>query len=555
MSGGEKIFLEGLKRLGIGGNLLKAIMESHKECTAVMEGFIVNSPSGQYSRGNAITPEQVSEIVRNLDDYEKEIYNSMTVVEKRLFIADKINEANGFGASDMSTIGLDDKIVNAYKRKIERIHKHKELEEKNKKMEEKRADREARREVRLAKEEHKDLELTDPNFGGVPIQYRTYLYVEGKRDYTETYKKYHPNDKGEYTDLMLFVTNAVEDPERYSWWDKMDDEDKEKARKEASRKRVIFAMRTDIDIAENAESPNNKIIVSPDNIKTVFNELMSGKAPSKTTGFNEDSLFRGFGSVKQSGRKEANDIFFNKIGTLNLASLYDRNKYEPVRDTSELNGYLLASADRVRDEHHGTWEERVKFKGKQIVKEMKEKLSSNGGDINAAMKSVEPAISNQNPDSKTIKNVLVPLILYYELYDNKDKKEISELRDGNLAGREHIVVALKSNIRKDLELYVGANKQKTAEKIARDISKKYNANYDEVFEWVNGVANLKIDSNKYIENFSKLIADKHGIDFDKVVEWSKERFDGNYACNNHKVLKEIEYFGEKYLNLQSGFDS
>ncbi len=335
MSGNEKNFSEGLKRLGISGNLLEAIMESYKECFPVMEGFMVRSPSERYASGNKVTPEKVDEIVNGLDDYEREVYNDMTVLEKKLFIADMINKANGLGTVDLSGKNvIDEKALKAYMRKVDRIHRHKEKVAKD-------LDREERLELRKKRQEHKNSELTDPNFGGVPIEYRTHLYMCGKQDYTDSYRGEHPGEKGKFRDLMLFVTNAVENPENYEWWDQLSEKQQETARKEASRKRVVFAMRTNV-------APPNGTSVSPDEIKKKFSELMSGKAPvSEGASIDRDSAFRGFGNGESgSGKAEANRIFLHDIPR----SMLIENEYVEIDNLSDLDGYVLASGDRVRTE-------------------------------------------------------------------------------------------------------------------------------------------------------------------------------------------------------------
>ena len=360
MSGYDRYFLEGLKRLGINGNLLEAIMESHKACFPTMEGFAVHSPSERYVRGSKVTREKIDEIVNGLDEFEREVYNDMSVDEKRLFIADMINNANGVSDTSAAKVGVDEKIIKSYMRKIARMHKHKEMMSREE-------EREAKREIRRMKEEHKSTELSDPNFGGVPIKYRTSLYVYKKTDYSEEYKNSHPGEKGKFDDLMLFVTNAVENPENYMWWDKLSDSEKEKAMKESSRKHVVFALRTDVGDGIGAKE-----------IKDTFTMLIAGKAPSDIVPeIDKDSAFLGFGKGKTSGRAEANRMFFDTIPKSILT-----DEYEEVEDLSELEGFVLASGDRARTEHEGKKEEmdpaekeeRDKKRKEEYEKEMKERV-------------------------------------------------------------------------------------------------------------------------------------------------------------------------------------
>ena len=351
MPGHEKYFFEGLRRLGIGGNLLEAIMKSYMACSSVMEGFI-RSPYERSQRDSKITPEQVADIVNGLNEYEKEAYDKLSQHAKKVVIAYKIMDAKGLGDEYRKSSEDIKKTLDSFYKKEERA--------------EKAAANEELREIRRKIREHKESKYTDPNFGGTPISHRTHLFVYGKRNFTESYKQSHPGELGKFKDLILFVTDTEEDRKRledYDWWNELDDDQKKREAKNASKEHVIFAMRTDVVKDGN--------VVTVNDIKDAFEKLMSGEPISNIVDadkMDNDHLFAGFGRRESSGRAEANRVF-RQIKRLWGSDYNPYNKgkndppedlrndfhiedlYEEVKDINELNGFTLESGDRERTEH------------------------------------------------------------------------------------------------------------------------------------------------------------------------------------------------------------
>lgn len=330
MSSYEKHFLEGLRRLGIEGNLLEAIVKSCKVCFPMMEGmFTVHSPSERYNRESKITDEEVAKILNGLDSYERNIYDSMNRIEKQLFILDMINGIKNAEAADRSGYGIDKKIIDAYIKKFKRVIKHN--------------DHNSRGWLLRARKKHEESKLSDAMFGGIPVSHRTHLYVTGMHDYSDEYKKSHPGENGTFTDLMLFVTDAVEDEkklETYDWWDRLDDEEKKSEIEKSSKEHVIFAMRTHV-------GENNNDVVTSDEIIGVYNRLMNDESPKDIVGDVSDvsKLFAGFGKgAMSSGRGEANKLF-------SMCSSFGNHDRKEIKDLSELNGYKLISGERTRWDH------------------------------------------------------------------------------------------------------------------------------------------------------------------------------------------------------------
>ena len=362
MSGYEKDFFEGLKLLGIEGNLLEAITEAHKACFPALEAFGDYHSTGE----RKVTDKQIEDIVNGLDDFERGIYNDMSTWEKGQFIADTINKSNNVDTAALSNKYKNDKMYEKYKRKFDIMHKHREMVIAG-------LDKEKKKQLRSDYKKFKD-SIYDTDFGGNPIKKRTYFYAYKKNDRTKTYE-----------DLLLFVTDGTVDIESKDWYAILKDKTKENEKNKASTENLIFAIRTNKDSRHKTDKDGNvkkddnnnpipeSLNVTVNDVERVFDDIKSGKSvlELRAASFGEPQYAKFKNKTVKSGKKEKTVTVIDKDslapGFKNFAEAnrifkeipmsVSTGNYTRINNLSDLEGYrfihLESPFDRIdhRDGH------------------------------------------------------------------------------------------------------------------------------------------------------------------------------------------------------------